>query len=419
MTQKTNFQSIVAHYFKRFGTATPKAAFSLRKDTKLIVTIPSHNEPDVLKTLDSLKNCIPTQYPVEVLIIFNQSETADVDLVAFHQQSCQRVLQWQETLDEGYFLRVQPLLARLPKKHAGVGLARKLVMDEAVRLFSEIAYDGLIVCFDADSQVSANYLKTLEEQHLQTSLPHVFTIFFEHLPTEEESLSEGILYYELFLRYYIQGLKYANFPYAMHTIGSSMACSAQHYALQGGMNRRKAGEDFYFLHKVTPYAQLKEITETTVYPSSRTSDRVPFGTGKAQQDWVDGNSKIAITYQPIIFQELKAFFECVEDLYQNDLSTPLPSWLNDFLSQQNFEKELSRIRKSSKTQSTFLKKFWAWFDGFKVLKAVHFARDTTYPNKPIEEVAKQLLELNKIDFKEDISIEELLRLYREMDRVKI
>lgn len=93
MTQKTNFQSIVAHYFKRFGTATPKAAFSLRKDTKLIVTIPSHNEPDVLKTLDSLKNCIPTQYPVEVLIIFNQSETADVDLVAFHQQSCQRVLQ--------------------------------------------------------------------------------------------------------------------------------------------------------------------------------------------------------------------------------------------------------------------------------------------------------------------------------------
>jgi hypothetical protein len=47
------------------------------------------------------------------------------------------------------------------------------------------------------------------------------------------------------------------------------------------MNTRQAGEDFYLLQKFIEIGSLQEIRNTAVYPSSRTSLRVPFGTGKA------------------------------------------------------------------------------------------------------------------------------------------
>lgn len=46
------------------------------------------------------------------------------------------------------------------------------------------------------------------------------------------------------------------------------------------MNQRKAGEDFYFLHKFSILDQLGEINVEIVLPLARSSDRVPFGTGK-------------------------------------------------------------------------------------------------------------------------------------------
>ena len=80
------------------------------------------------------------------------------------------------------------------------------------------------------------------------------SIYFEH-PLHgplEPKVYEAIAAYELHLRYYVQALRYAAFPYAHHTIGSSMAVRADAYAKQGGMNKRQAGEDFYFLHKIIP-----------------------------------------------------------------------------------------------------------------------------------------------------------------------
>jgi hypothetical protein len=40
------------------------------------------------------------------------------------------------------------------------------------------------------------------------------------------------------------------FSYAYHTVGSAMAVKAYQYVKVGGMNRRQAGEDFYFIQKL-------------------------------------------------------------------------------------------------------------------------------------------------------------------------
>src|SRR5213594_3575687 len=94
----------------------------------------------------------------------------------------------------------------------------------------------------------------------------------------DPKVAEAIAAYELHLRYYVRALRYAGFPYAHHTIGSCMAVRADVYKKQGGMNKRQAGEDFYFLQKIIPLGHFTDLTETKVIPSSRPSDRVPFGT---------------------------------------------------------------------------------------------------------------------------------------------
>jgi len=110
----------------------------------------------------------------------------------------------------------------------------------------------MIICFDADCLCDSNYFLAIEEHAEKHPSADGFNIYFEH-PCEgtdyPQEIYEGIIQYELHLRYMNQFLRYAGFPFAYHTIGSSFAVRAGTYALQGGMNSRKAGEDFYSLIK--------------------------------------------------------------------------------------------------------------------------------------------------------------------------
>jgi hypothetical protein len=194
------------------------------------------------------------------------------------------------------------------------------------------------------------------------------------------------------------------------------------YAKSGGMNRRKAGEDFYFLHKVAPLGELMEIKETTVYPSARISNRVPFGTGRAQAEWKRKNEEKYYVYNNLIFNDLKSFVSSINVItkvgdrlgYFQWFATQ-PEAVKAFLLQENFEGKLERIQKNTSSLLTFQKRFYVWFDGFKVLKFVHFARDHFYPNVLIEEASQQLL---KWQLNEDASCDpkELLMRFRILDR---
>ena len=89
---------------------------------------------------------------------------------------------------------------------------------------------------------------------------------------------------------------HALFPFAFHTIGSSMAVRASSYMRQGGMNKRKAGEDFYFQQKIIPLCGFTECNSTVVYPSPRPSYRVPFGTGRAMLGYLQNGE--VLTWVP-------------------------------------------------------------------------------------------------------------------------
>lgn len=418
MKTKT-FQEKINFYQQRFGYQVAKITPPLSPSTQLIVVIPCFDEPDLVGTLESLVQCTPTQYPVEVIIVINQGINVETSAAAQNEQTVLEAQNWiAQSASEK--LSFQILKAYdLPKKYAGVGLARKIGMDEALYRFGSIDYNGGIVCLDADCRVAPNYLQVLEQAFGQDT--QSASIFFEHRLDSSAALNQGILQYELFLRYYVAALRFAGFPYAYHTIGSSMAVRSETYAISGGMNRRKAGEDFYFLHKVAPLGKYQEITNTAVYPSARTSHRVPFGTGKAQQKWLDQDSKTLMTYAPQTFVDLKTFSGITLQLFQINESSlktlyqKLPSSVQAFFTWEELFNQVTTMNSQTAQLDSFLKRWFHWLDGLKVLKYVHFARDEFYPEISIQKAATQMLSMSSYEAKGQ-ETEELLTQYRKIDR---
>jgi glycosyltransferase involved in cell wall biosynthesis len=392
----------------------------------MVIVIPCHNEPQLLKTLNSLAACTLPKCNVEVIVVINAAENSSKEILkenTFTEVELERWIIKNESAALRYFYITNNAL---PAKDAGVGLARKIGMDEAVRRFYACGNEnGVIVCLDSDCTVENNYLSSLEHHFLLHPETTGCSVYFEH-PLEGTEfvpqVYEGIIRYELFLRYYNCGLRFSGYPFAWHTIGSSMAVRTKIYQQQGGMNKRKAGEDFYFLTKLFPLGGFTELNDTTVFPSPRPSERVPFGTGKAINKWLQEGTNNLPTYHPKTFTDLAELVQLVPELYTAPVDTirlkiqHLSPALLAFLADNELENKLTEINGNVKSKEQFVNRFYRWFGNFMVLKFVHFARDNYYGQQSIETAAKALLENAGIEFSETITAKELLLLYRELER---
>ncbi|MEZ4883520.1 MAG: glycosyltransferase [Chitinophagales bacterium] len=369
----------------------------------IVVVIPCYNENQLIRSLQSLSNCNAPKCTVEVIVIINGSMNSPLEIQLQNLRTYEDAQKWANHQSHSWLQFLIRHYPQLSPKHAGVGLARKIGMDEAAQRLESVSNPkGIIACFDGDSQCNKNYFEALETHFLQYPKTQACSIHFEHpiAGTEfSEEVYQAIVQYELHLRYYIEAQKWAGFPYAYQTIGSSMAVRSNAYRQQGGMNRRKAGEDFYFLHKFTPLGHFSELNTTCVIPSPRISDRVPFGTGKAIADILQqsNSSPIYQTYHFQSFVDLKFFFLQLTKYYEVDssqfssLMKELPKSIFNFALQINFNKKLNEIRNNTSNYCTFHTRFFKWFNAFMVMKYVHFARDYYHPNIAVEVAAKHLL----------------------------
>ncbi|NJN43182.1 MAG: hypothetical protein HC811_14090 [Flammeovirgaceae bacterium] len=269
--------------------------------------------------------------------------------------------------------------------------------------------DGPIVCLDADCTVSPDYLIKASQAFADHSVNVAHFKFQHDLSLQaDDNLRAGIVAYELHLRCYVQGLKKAGYFFAIHTIGSCMAVRSSSYARAGGMNKKTAGEDFYFLHKLIPHGGWKYI-DAMVYPSSRISDRVPFGTGRAQLEWLE-NSTGGFTYNIEVYKVMEALFKATKKWFLNEIILDeFHPILQRFLTKVNARQRISELRRQSTSLETFEKRCRQWMDGFWVLKLTHYLRDNGFPNQPVELVAKSILNINSE------SREELLNQLRSID----
>jgi hypothetical protein len=365
----------------------------------IVVVIPCHDEDFLLLSLMALKKCNRPLCDVEVVVIINEPDNAPESINTRNRLTYHQANQWATENNQPHLFFHILQFDDLPHKHAGVGLARKIGMDEACYRFHLAGNPrGIIASFDADSRCELNYLQALETYFLKNPKAQACGVYFEHPlsgPDFSDEVYQAITLYELHLRFYVHAQRWSGFPHAWQTIGSSMAVRCDAYQQQGGMNRRQAGEDFYFLHKFIPLGHFSEITTTKVIPSPRPSHRVPFGTGRAVGELLKKEAGF-LTYSPQSFMDLRVFFKELPLLFnrKDALTLPeeLPESVGQFLREQNFHEKIAEIQAHTSSPASFEKRFWAWFDAFMMMKYVHFAREHYYPDVEVTVAAKWLLE---------------------------
>ncbi len=390
----------------------------------IVVVIPCYDEELLLLSLMSLMKCERPNCDVEVIVIINQSEKTPEPIKITNQKTYEQAIQWAQKNRPSH-LRFRILFMEdLPPKHAGVGLARKIGMDEACYRFEKMDNpNGIIACFDADSRCEKNYLQAIEAYFSKNPKAQACGLHFEHPisgPDYDENIYEAITLYELHLRYYVHAQRWAGYPNAWQTIGSSMAVRCNSYQQQGGMNRRQAGEDFYFLHKFIPLGNYGEITETTVIPSPRPSNRVPFGTGKAVGELLKKKGKY-LTYNPLSFEDLSVFLQSAmpklyDATFTQEILNELPQSIQSFLTENKIEEKIQEAKLHTSNLASFEKRMWRWFDAFLLMKYMHFARDNFYPDIEVGQAAKWLLNKTTPVSSDNLTAKDLLLIFRKMDK---
>lgn len=401
--QTGNLPGHVIKYLKKYAEPERYTVECEGGQFCLIIVVPVLREYENLpRLIDSLKN---SASGIKALVIFvvNSTKVHSPEIKEDNRKSIELIRREIGLRGGGKNLFFGVIDAsgegkELPEKEGGVGLARKIGMDAALLFFDYYGSgNNILVCLDADCTVSGGYLEALAGLCGRKDFSAGYAEFEHPLPKEEES-KKAIICYEIFLRYYLAGLKIAYSPYAVHTIGSTMVCTPESYIKAEGMNKRKAAEDFYFMEKLAKHYRVEKISGAVVYPSSRPSRRVPFGTGQRVKRFLDKVQNEYILYSPESFLILK---EWNKVYYSNRIpreelpfmAENISEALKNFLQLNNFQKSMENIYGNCRTEEQLFSQKKQWFDAFKTLKLIHYLRDNGYPPADMFTAVDTLLEI--------------------------
>jgi len=342
--------------------------------------------PNLAQTLHSLSLNPPDSLArFLILVVINHRVDASPEERADNRLTLEMLPGWRREygLEHLHWVDAASAGLELPLKQ-GVGLARKIGMDLALGHLDYATGDPLLVCLDADTTVQADYLRAIVAHFAGTGAGGA-SISFRHRPALEPQGQAAIDRYELFLRAYVLGLAQAGSPYAFHSVGSATACRASAYVAAGGMNRRLAGEDFYFLQQVHKVAGVAPLSGTCVHPAPRASRRVPFGTGRAVGDMLAQGEGRLLFYQPALFPLLGEWLACVAECPEAGGAALLhrarriSTHLREFLDQAGFGAARDNMLRHNSGQDRVLTAFHGWFDAFRTMRLMHHLTDAAFP----------------------------------------
>lgn len=408
--------------FARYLSRNPQVVLpDFSTNLPLIVVIPVLDDPEIFQTLDSLLATRPLAERFGILVVVNHSEHATEELKHRNHILAEGIRTYAGRIVGKVELKVLEAFD-LPAREAGVGLARKLGLDAAANYFYvRNRPDGVMASLDADTFVSCNYVEALLDCFTQTNRSGVSISYSHRLGDVAPEDRQAIVSYELYLRYYCHALQYAGHPYAYYTIGSAFAVRASDYVAVGGMNKRQAGEDFYFIQKLIAGGRYGALNTACVYPSSRMSERTPFGTGQAVKQ-IRENGGRWLVYAMDAFKDLRAFFGVLDALYKATPEESQRIWeqlaepLRNFFPLADFVSVWVEIDGNTSSYSQFRKRFFDRFNAFWVLKFLNFSHTSFYSRLPVGEASRHLLLM--CGSPSAIAEEEMLMVFRNLDGVK-
>jgi hypothetical protein len=404
----------VAKYLARHAEPEAEAVPRLPGRFGHALIVPAYGERE---SLFALLGSVPggPAGPVLVVLVLNARKESPEPVHAANQYARERLereLPPATTLADTPSIRCYPLAAGgalllvdraapgtfLPEGQ-GVGLARKIGTDMALRLRAErrLASPWLHNT-DADTLLTPDYFE--QTAGLDAAKTGAAIYFYEHRFEAEPELALAGRLYEISLRYYVLGLAWAGSPYAYQSMGSCLAIPAGSYAQVRGFPRKNAAEDFYVLDKLAKIGAIERLAGTPLSLEGRLSDRVPFGTGRALADLTGGRRSLANfrLYHPLVFAHLSAWLQLLDRIAstRGDLARAVAALppegpffrtgiLQEALARFGVSRAVSQARARSSDAATLRRHLHTWFDAFRTLKLVHALRDGGLTSLPWQE----------------------------------
>jgi hypothetical protein len=170
-----------------------------------------------------------------------------------------------------------------------------------------------------------------------------------------------------------------------------------------------------------PQGGYFNLHSTTVYPSPRISSRVPFGTGASMGKLTEVETPELLTYNMQAFKELRVFFEIAENIFHSDpenlhdFYNTFPAGIRLFLNEEEWIFKMREVKGNTSSPVSFRKRFFSWFNMFRVVKYLNFVHSGFLEKKPVIVSASELLEIRGIISKTS-AIRDLLNIYRSLEK---
>ena len=361
--------SSIDKYIKKRGVIGPWGISSMPiKKFQYIVIIPAYAELEYIgDTLDSLSQCELDSFDSVLVVVVVNNETDAHFKIFDNNQKTLLSLKNRKDLFSLVVIDASSDGMSISGTRAGVGMARRIGMDFGLKF----AYPhSLLFSLDADSLVARTYFKEIQS-HFNTTDSVALVVGFSHSKSKNLHLEIAIRQYEVFLRNTAKHLAEAGSPFGYVSMGSTIICKADAYASIGGMPRRKATEDFYFLQEFAKFKRVDKIDSILVYPSSRESERVYLGTGFRISQANKGKNLGDLSYPTEAFNVLKGWLLIAMGGYRESINEimikaeKLSLILYDYLMEENIKKIWDPLRESSPTEIHFQKQFHRWFNALK------------------------------------------------------
>tara|TARA_B100000029_G_scaffold98508_1_gene88748 strand:+ start:8348 stop:9466 length:1119 start_codon:yes stop_codon:yes gene_type:complete len=347
-----------------------------KKKFNQAVIIPAFNESKYLpNTLISLNNNDPNLLnDTLVVVIVNSVNNTPKKILADNYKTLEFIKKSKFNFKLSVVDATTPGL-QLPDKYGGVGLSRKIGMDLSLPYLNN--EKSLLFTTDADTLLNPRYLQFVINQFNKKAIKAAI-VNFKHLKSTNDQIEKAIRQYEKFLFMTAKMISSTGSPYGYVSMGSTMICTVDAYCAVGGMPKKKATEDFYFLQELTKYCGVYKINKILVHPSPRSTERVYLGTGFRLNQLINGLSIKKLYFSKQAYDTLEAWLLLGYSSWKKQLDELLNQTkniqyeLSSFLINEKIAKVWNNIQNSSPTKTHFIKHFNCWFDALKTMKLLKY-----------------------------------------------
>jgi len=333
------------------------------------LVIPVYNELEYIDTLVSSINVQDRTLLDKTAIVFviNNSDNDKDAIIINNKHTIKNIVSYRQK--NFFIVDASSFGNEFKEKIAGVGTARKIGAD---LILSFMNPNSILLYTDADVILDNNYLSFIDSYFTKNNV-EAAVVGFRHQHSNNNKINLIVSKYEDYLNETAKKIRETGSPYGYVSIGSCMVCRFDTYIAVGGMNKRRATEDFYFLNELSKYCNVQSICKVLVYPSSRSENRVHLGTGFHISRVLSGDLLSDLYFSEVAFVRLKELIRIVNNSFGIPYNQVDQQFMNlgagyEFLGSNNISIIWDKLQKDSKKSYQFINQFNRWFDGLKTIK---------------------------------------------------